>query len=115
MRDVRLALRHLLKSPGYTFTAVLTLAVAIGANTAIFSAVYGVLLRPLPIVDPDRLIVVWDSDPSRSIPVGELSYRQFERWAAAPRVFENAAAFGASTWPILLERNGETTRLAFSG
>jgi predicted permease len=115
MRDVRLALRHLLKSPGYTLTAVLTLAVAIGANTAIFSAVYGVLLRPLPIVDPDRLIVVWDSDPSRSIPVGELSYRQFERWAAAPRVFEKAAAFGASTWPILLEQNGETTRLALSG
>ena len=115
MRDVRLALRYLLKSPGYTLTAVVTLAVAIGANSAMFSAVYGVLLRPLPIADASRLIVVWDSDPSRSVPVIELSFRQFERWAAAPRVFEKAASFGASTWPILLEQNGETTRLALSG
>jgi putative ABC transport system permease protein len=115
VRNVRLALRYLLKSPGYTLTAVITLAVAIGANSAMFSAVYGVLLRPLPIADASRLIVVWDSDPSRSVPVIELSFRQFERWAAAPRVFEKAASFGASTWPILLEQNGETTRLALSG
>jgi putative ABC transport system permease protein len=115
MRDVRLALRYLLKSPGYTLTAVLTLAVAIGANSAIFSAVYGVLLKPLPIAGASRLVVIWDSDPSRSVPVIEVSYRQFERWAAAPRVFEKAAAFGASTWPTLLEQQGETTRLALSG
>jgi len=115
MRDVRLALRYLIKSPGYTAAAIVTLAIAIGANSAIFSAVYGVLIRPLPIREPSQLTMVWDADPGRSLPVIELSYRQFERWAAAPGVFENAAAIGASTWPILLEDRGESTRLSLSG
>jgi predicted permease len=115
MGDLRFALRYLLKSPGYTLAAVLTLAVAIGANSAIFSAVYGVLLRPLPIADATRLVVVWDSDPARSLPVIELSYRQFEKWAATRHVFERAAAVGASTWPALLQHGGESTRLALAG
>ena len=115
MGDLRYAIRRLVKSPGYTLAAVATLAVTIGANSAIFSAVYGVLLRPLPIAEASRLVVVWDSDPSRSLPVIELSYRQFEKWKAAPRVFERAAAVGASTWPILLEQRGETARLALAG
>lgn len=112
MADLRFALRHLTKAPGYTLTAVVTLAVAIAANSAIFSAVYGVLLRPLPISDASRLVVVWDSDPVRGLPVIELSYRQVEKWAATGRVFERAAAVGASTWPVLLEHRGESTRLA---
>ena len=115
MADLRFAIRYLRKSPGYTLAAILTLAVAIGANSAIFSAVYGVLLRPLPIADAGRLVMIWDSDPARNLPVIELSYRQFERWAAADRVFASAAAVGASTWPALLEDRGETTRLALSG
>jgi len=115
MADLRYAIRYLARSPGYTLAAVATLAVAIGANGAIFSAVYGVLLKPLPIADASRLVVVWDSDPSRSVPVTEVSYRQYQRWAAAPRVFERAAAFGASTWPTVLEQRGEAARLALSG
>jgi putative ABC transport system permease protein len=115
MADLRYAFRYLWQSPGYTLAAIVTLAVAIGANSAIFSAVYGVLLRPLPIADASRLVVVWDSDPSRNLPVIELSYRQFERWAAADRVFERAAAVGASTWPIVLEQRGESTKLALAG
>jgi putative ABC transport system permease protein len=113
--DLRYAVRYLWKSPGYTLAAVMTLAVAIGANSAIFSAVYGVLLRPLPMADASRLIVVWDSDPSRNLPVIELSYRQYERWAAAGRIFERAAAFGASTWPAVLQQRGESTRLSLAG
>ena len=115
MRDLRYAFRYLWKSPGYSLAAAITLAVAIGANSAIFSAVYGVLLRPMPIADPSRLIVVWDSDPSTNIPVIELSYRQHERWAATTRVFERAAAFGASTWPTVLQQRGESTRLSLAG
>lgn len=59
-RDVKIAVRHLLKSPGFAITAVLMLALGIGATTAIFSIVEGVLLRPLPFPDPDRLMVVSD-------------------------------------------------------
>jgi hypothetical protein len=59
LHDARLALRNLLRTPGYTFAAVVTLALTIGANSAIFSAVYAVLLKPLPIRQPENLVICW--------------------------------------------------------
>ena len=59
-RDLKIAVRHLLKSPGFAVTAVLMLALGIGATTAIFSIVEGVLLRPLPFPESDRLMVLAD-------------------------------------------------------
>jgi putative ABC transport system permease protein len=114
-RDGRLALRLLLRSPRYAAAVILVLAVAIGANTAIFSAVHGILLRPLPIQAPHDLIVVWDSDSRRSLPVVELSYRTFAQWAEDSRSFSALAAMGSSAWPAILQDRGAPVRLSTAG
>src|SRR5688572_839773 len=103
-RDVRLAGRQLWKAPGYTAAAVVTLALAIGANSAIFGAVQAVLLRPLPIERPGDVVIAWEADPAANHPVIEVSYRNFERWrAASTRSFSRMAVVGSSAWPAVLE------------
>jgi putative ABC transport system permease protein len=115
IRDGRLVLRQLLDARGYTTGVIAVLALAIGANTAIFSAVYAVLLKPSPVRSQQDLVMVWAADPYRSLPVVELSYRMFEHWSEHGGTFSASAVVGSSHWPGVLQRQGAPIRLASSG
>jgi putative ABC transport system permease protein len=88
-QDLRYSFRTLGKNPGFTCVALITLALAIGANTAIFSVVYGALLRPLPYADPDRLIVLNETHPR--IGTVSVSYPNFLDWRDRNHVFSGMA------------------------
>ena len=89
MNDIRFALRQLRKSPGFTLVAVLTLALGIGANTAIFSVINAVLLRPLPYPEANRIVTLNESTPSQ--PEISISWPNFLDWKAESSVFESLA------------------------
>ena len=89
-RNLRLAYRSLRRRPGFTFIVVLSLALGIGANTAIFSIVDATLLRPLPVPDPDRLVRI-DVPASRLTQFGNASYLDWEDFRSRSRSFENLA------------------------
>jgi predicted permease len=92
-QDLRYTLRALRSSPGFTATALLTLALGIGANTAIFSVVRGVLLDPLPFRDAEQLVRVWHAQPSGAIEKGSVSEPDFLDWQRETRV---ATSMGGS-------------------
>jgi predicted permease len=113
--ELWLSLRLLRKAPGYSTAVILTLALIVGANSAIFSAVHAVLLNPLPIRQPDRVVVSWEADAARNLPLVELSYRNFQDWAAHSRSFVQTAAVGSSTWPVVLELADAPIRISSAG
>ncbi len=91
MRDLHYALRGLRRQPLFTLVAVLTLAVGIGANTAIFSLLYQVLLRPLPYANPDRLVFVWNTYPLMGLPQASVSIPDYiDRKTQAPAIADAA-------------------------
>jgi len=93
LRDLRFAIRSLRKSPGFTAVTVATLALGIGANTAIFTIVHAVMLAPLPFHDPDRVVVVWETNvqrPGRSNVIGPAN---FLRWRGRATAFQSMSAF----------------------
>jgi|tagenome__1003787_1003787.scaffolds.fasta_scaffold20990031_10 putative ABC transport system permease protein len=95
--DLRYSIRQLIKTPGFAIVAILTLALGIGANTAIFSVVNGVLLRPLQFQDPDRLVRVWHVPPAKSfpgIPTFSVSAANYLDWRNDNHVFESMAIYG---------------------
>jgi len=98
LQDLRFGLRMLRKSPGFTAVAILTLALGIGANTAIFSVVNGVLLNPLPYPQPEQLVTLHESKPN--FPTGSISYPNFRDWQKDNQVF-SAVSISRGTGYIL--------------
>src|ERR1041384_4634986 len=100
VQDVRYGLRVLMKKPGFTVVAVLTMALGIGANTAIFSVANAVLLRPLPFKQPDRLVMLWGDLPQNQLgwDVLPISPANFLDWRKSNKSFEDVAAFKTWAW-----------------
>src|SRR5438552_9809829 len=107
-QDLRYSLRLLWKSPGFAVMAVLALALGIGANTAIFSVVNAVLLKPLPYKEPDRLVMVWAKDPQKGFSTLPVSPANFADWREQNRVFEEMAASRDSIYNLTGEGEPET-------
>jgi putative ABC transport system permease protein len=100
IQDLHYGLRMLCKSPGFTAVAVLTLALGIGANTAIFSLINTVLLRPLPYKDADRLVTVWGYNRTRGFTTSLVSPLDFADWRSQNHVFEDMAASTDVTYTL---------------
>jgi putative ABC transport system permease protein len=98
LQDLRYALRGICRSPSFALLIILTLALGIGANTAIFSVVYSVLLRPLPYPGGERLVELEESTPSAS---GiSVTYINFQHWRSENHSFENMAGFHTATFTL---------------
>jgi putative ABC transport system permease protein len=108
-QDLRFGLRTLRKSPGFTAVAVLTLALGIGANTAIFTVVNGILLKPLPYPQPDRLVMLWERELSDGS-LGSVAPANFFDWREQNHSFDKIAAI--DPYPdFILNGSGEPQRL----
>ncbi len=108
-RDVVQAVRQLKLRPGFSILVILTLALGIGANSAIFSVVQAVLLRPLPYRDPGRLAMVFSGDPARELHEGRVSLLNFADWKSLNRSFEDMTVFVGQTF--LLGTGGSPERM----
>src|SRR5436190_13834898 len=107
LTNIKYAFRMLAKSPGMTAVAVVTLALGIGANTAIFSVVNAVVLRSLPYRNPDRLVALWSNVPEHGR--WRVSPANFFDWKKQATSFSEMATYGA--WTLTLTGNGEPEQL----
>jgi len=109
-QDVRYALRALSRTPAFTLAALVTLALGIGATTAVFSVVYGVLFRPLPYAEPDRLVQIWEQSTrtgSDRNPVSVLNYRD---WTTQTRAFSAMAAYAFNRYTLTGSGDAESVQ-----
>jgi hypothetical protein len=93
LSDTRYAIRNLLRRPAFTLIAVVTLALGIGANTAIFSAINALLLKPLPIPELERVVAVWDKLPSRGVMHNEVTFANYLDLRTQNQSFEQLALY----------------------
>src|SRR5512132_4065053 len=98
LQDLRYGARMLLKNPGITFVVILALALGIGANTAIFSVVDAVLLRPMPYPESDRIVFL--NETSKSMDEISIAYPNFVDWRNQNHVFENIGVFNRSSYNL---------------
>src|SRR5260370_38977881 len=96
LQDLRYAFRMLVKNPGFTVVAVLTLALGIGANTAIFSVINATLLKPPPYPDPNRLVLVWKTYGKGPDNINIVSAPNYWDWQQHNDVFESIAIFDSA-------------------
>src|SRR5207244_13491691 len=92
LADLRHAFRLMRKAPGFTAVAIVTLAMGIGANTAVFSAVDALIIRALPYADPDRLVMVWEDDPVAGYRRNTPAPGNYTEWVRLNSAFAGIAA-----------------------
>ena len=110
LKDIRYGIRNLARTPGFTAVAVVTLALGIGANTAIFSVVENVLLRPLPYPHPENLVEIWNTYPPQ-VPKGGLSPGDYADWHQQATSFSEMGAYAEISKGFNLTGDGEPQRV----
>jgi len=110
-QDLRYATRSLLRRPAFALTTVALLALGIGANTAVFSAVHGVLLKPLPFPDPDRLVSLYQAYPAREVERAPVSQLDAEDWAEASTTLTDLAVYSTLADGLTLTGTGQPEKL----
>ena len=108
-QDIRYGIRMLLKAPSFSIVATIALALGIGANTAIFSVVNAVLLKPLPFANSEQLMRVFETDSARGMQRGTASYPNFADWRDQNRVFEHMSSYYNNDF--IMTGRGESRRL----
>src|SRR5215510_5116352 len=98
--DLRFGLRMLRKQPAFTSIAIITLALGIGANTAIFSVVNAVLLKALPVEEPDRLVIVYEANVATGANQSSVAPGNYLTWKAQQSVFKEIAAFVTQSFTL---------------
>jgi putative ABC transport system permease protein len=109
LSDIRYAIRNLIKRPGFTLIAVLTLGLGIGANSAIFSAINALLLNPLAFPETNRVVAIWDTMPSRGVLHNEVTMANYLDWRAQNQSFEQLALY--RWWSANLTGNDSPERI----